>query len=179
MAKLSKKFTRAGQETMNDFSAIPAGEYIAQIYKSDYKQTKDQQGHFLSLQFKILEGDQKDRILFVNLNLDNKNEKTVEIANKELATIIDACGFPNTCDLEDSEELHNIPMQITVAVEPKSANNPAQNRIKMYKPAEGYAKPSLASNSGEASGESSVNQSQSSGEAEVKPIKKKTKISFD
>jgi len=68
----------------------------------------------------------------------NTNPTAVEIANKELATICDAVGKNH---IEDTEELHGIPMTIRVKKTPATANYPEGNEINGYAPAEGYAKP--------------------------------------
>ena len=55
---------------------------------------------------------------FKNLSIDNPNDQTVEIAERELNTIIeDGCGLKRD-DVEETEELHNIPMEIKVIVVP-------------------------------------------------------------
>jgi hypothetical protein len=111
-------------------SPIPAGDYAAHIVKSEFKETKAKNGHYLALQFKILEGEYKGRVLFSNLNLDNPNPVAVEIANKELNTI---CQAINLVGVEDSDELHQKPMTITVIIRKGDANYPDSNEIKGYK----------------------------------------------
>jgi len=121
--------TDGNTEGMTDFSPLPSGKYNAQIVKSEYKETKKKDGHYLSLQLKILDGTYKDRVLFENLNLDNPNPVAVEIANKALNSICQACG---AVGVEDSEELHGIPMMIKVRLKPKTATQPPSNDILFY-----------------------------------------------
>ena len=139
MAKLIQ-VANAGENTekMNDFSAIPVGNYTAQIVKSEFKPTKAKTGHYLQMQFKIVEGKFKGRVLFERLNLDNPNPIAVEIANKSLNTICDACG---KVGVEDSEELHGIPMTIVVSQTAATPTQPAGNEIKMFKKYEGNMEP--------------------------------------
>ena len=124
----SKANTEGNNETQGDFTALPAGEYTAQIVKSDFKDTKAGTGKYLQLQFKIIEGPEgvkaKGRVLFERLNLINPNPIAVEIANKSLNSICVACG---KAGVDDSDELHGIPMKITLKVEEASANYPASN----------------------------------------------------
>lgn len=140
MAKLPSAFNAnaEGQETMGDFSAIPAGDYLMAIKKSEMKKcketAKDPNGQYLQMQFEVLNGKYKGRMFFSNLNLINKNPQAVEIANKELATICKACGRPA---IEDSTELHGIPMMVTLSKTAGDANNPPKNDIKFYKNADG------------------------------------------
>lgn len=140
MAKLPSAFNSKEHEDMNDFSAIPADEYIAQVTKSEMvkcKSTaKDPDGSYLKLTFSILSGKYKGRNLWVQLNLINKNVQAVEIANKELGTI---CKAVNLVSITDSQELHGKPMRIKVGIKPASANFPEGNKISYYSKAEGSA----------------------------------------
>jgi len=164
MAKLPSSFTSEGKGDMNDFTTIPAGKYTAAIAKSAYKQNSKKTGHYLSLQFKILEGEFKDRVVFANMNLDNPNGETVEIAEKELATLTKACG---KVSIDDSEELHGIPVMIKVIVKPATANQAEKNEIKFYEPAKGYKKPS------------NPESGENTGDDPVRSTKTKRKVSFD
>ena len=121
--------TGENKEQLDDFTPIPAGKYVAQIKKSEFKATKAKTGHYLKLEFSIIDGEYKGRKLWENLNLDNPNPVAVEIANKTLNTICQAC---NKSGVQDSEELHGIPILITVKVNPASALHPASNSIKFY-----------------------------------------------
>ena len=81
---------------------------------------------------------------YINFNLDNPNPKAVEIANKELATICRAVGLVS---VEDSDELHGLPMECKAAIE-SGGDYPDKNVIKNYSAAEGYSKPPAKNNSG-------------------------------
>ena len=97
------------------------------------KKTKAGTGSYLTCQLVVLEGENKGRYIFNLLNLDNPNPVAVEIAQKELATICEACGID---EIEDSTELHGIPMAIRVVIKEGSGGYPPKNEIKMYKPAD-------------------------------------------
>lgn len=117
------------EQTMDDFSPIPAGEYPAVITESEIKATKSGDGQYLKLKIEIIEGEYQGRLIFTNLNLWNQNPKAAEIARRELATIAAATGKTGA---QDSAEFHNIPMIVKVSVEPGSGEYGPQNRIKMY-----------------------------------------------
>ena len=133
--------TEENSEGLGDRSALPAGDYLAHIIKSEMKETKEsikldnQSGFYLSIHYCILEGERKGRMFFANLNLKNKNPVAVEIANKELNSICQACDLQG---VEDSDELHQIPMCITLKVDPATAQWPEGNSITAYKPADEY-----------------------------------------
>lgn len=136
MAQLPSVFRAQDHEAMDDFTPIPANEYISQIVKSEVKDTKNKDGKRLVMQEKILEGEYKGRIVFIGLNIINPNSTAVEIAHKELRSICDACG---KAVVENSEELHMIPHKITVGIRPANANYPEQNVIKKYEALDGSA----------------------------------------
>lgn len=135
MPLLPKKAnTPDNNQTLDDRTPVPAGDYVAAIVKTEFKQTKQKNGHYLSIQFKILEGEYKGRSLFTNLNLDNPNPVAVEIANKELNSICQACNLQG---VEDSDQLLNIPILVSVKVTEPTPQYPAQNETTGYAPAEG------------------------------------------
>ena len=121
--------TEENAATLDDYSPIPSGRYPAMIVKSEYKKTKAGDGSYLQLNIKIHEGKHKGKMVFDRLNLNNPNPVAVEIANKALNTICQACG---KVGVQDSEELHGIPMTVTVRFKPETAANPASNDITYY-----------------------------------------------
>lgn len=142
MAKLPSQFNHEEHEKIGDFTPIPRGEYLAQVVESEIKMTKKAKesgkpadGQFISLKFKIIQGESEGRILFTNLNIINPNQQAVEIANRELATICEAMGLG---PIDETEELHGIPVVIRVEVSPETASQPARNEIKGYKSADGF-----------------------------------------
>ena len=130
MAMLPSVFNTSDYEASSGFEPIPAGIYLAEIIKTELKDTKDKTGKYLSVQFKIMEGEQTKRLIFCNLNLVNKNQQAVDIAQSELKSICLAVGFEG--ELEDSVDLHNIPLGIKVAIKPADSKWPASNTIKRY-----------------------------------------------
>ena len=114
---------------MDDFTPIPVGDYKAVITESEIKPTKAGDGQYLNLRVEIIKGEYQGRIIFVILNLWNPNPKAVEIANRELATIVAAVNKPGA---QNSEELHNIPMTVKVGIQPGQGEYGPSNRIKNY-----------------------------------------------
>ncbi len=130
MPKLPDSFnTSTNKEGLDDYTALPAGDVIAKITKSSYKQTKKKDGHYLQLIWKVDHGAHKGRTIFDNLNLDNPNPIAVEIANKCLNSI---CQAAEKVGVEDSEELHDIPIKLTLKVDKATAQNPESNSITAY-----------------------------------------------
>lgn len=125
MAKLGKAFDSSHHDDMNDgFDPMPAGVYKAMIVDSDYLKNSKKTGHYAKFQFKIIEGEFKGRFVWTNLNLDNPNTITVEIAQKELATLCRACG-KNV--VQDTTVLHGIPINMKIKIKPAKGDYPAGN----------------------------------------------------
>lgn len=130
MSMLPEVFNAKDNEKMGGFEPIPAGWYLAEVVKSEMKDTAAGTGKYLTCQLKILEGEYEGRYLFNLLNIVNSNSVAVEIAQKELASMCEACELD---EIEDSTELHGIAMAVRVVIKAASANYPAKNEIKAYR----------------------------------------------
>ena len=122
-----------------DFSALPAGDYSVLISSSEWKPAKSG-GQYLSLTLQVLEGPHQGRFLWHNLNLNHPTAQAAEIAQRELSAICRAVG---RMTIEDSEQLHDIPMIVKVAYIPPKDQWPEKNQIKQWKPAGSAAQPAL------------------------------------
>jgi hypothetical protein len=111
------------------FEPIPTGKYIAVITESGMKPTKTGNGHFLELTLEVVEGEYKGRKVWARLNLDNPNQTAVKIAQSELSAI---CRSVNVMQPQDSVELHNLPMEITVKCRKREDTDEITNEIKGY-----------------------------------------------
>lgn len=130
MAMLPNVFTASNVEA-EDNDLLPEGWYTAQIVKSEIKDTSTQ-GKYLSLHFKIVEGDHAKRMVFANLNIVNANPTTVKIANQHLKKICEALGLD---EVEDTAELHGQDLQIKVKTQAATSNYPAKSDVKDFKAA--------------------------------------------
>jgi hypothetical protein len=122
-------FDARNVEPTADFEPIPSGKYLAMIVSSETKPTKSGNGSYLQLTFQILDGPFKNRLLWARLNLVNANATTVQMAQAELSAICRAIGVmaPN-----DSVELHNLPLLITVRCKKRADTGEVQNEIRGY-----------------------------------------------
>jgi len=116
-------------EPTADFEHVPAGRYIAEITDSDMRDNSKGTGEYLWLEFTILDGPYAGRKLWAQLNLVNPSTQAVEIAQRELSAI---CHASDKLRVQDSMELHNIPMEINVKVKSDPEYGP-QNVIRSYK----------------------------------------------
>lgn len=109
---------------------VPAAWYNAVMDKSEMKPTKDGTGARLEMQFKIIDGQFANRKIFEGLNLQNSNPVAQEIAYKQLSAIAHAV---NVLLVEDSQQLHNIPLKLKVGLKAATGQYEAKNEIKAYK----------------------------------------------
>lgn len=115
---------------MQTFDALPEGQYVVIATSSEMKPTKTGNGKYLQFTLEVLDGPYKNRKLFARLNLVNQNQMAVDIAQRELGAICKAVGIikPN-----DSAELHNKPMLVSVGVEIDDKKREG-NVIRKYEP---------------------------------------------
>ena len=136
MARFDTSFDANSVEPTTAYELLPAGKYRAQIVESEMRVTRNGMGQFLWLMLDILEGEQKGRKIFDQLNLVNPNPTTVEIAQRTLSAICHATGKMH---VSDSEELHLIPMTIQVKVKPPKNGYGESNAIAYLPPEKGAA----------------------------------------
>ena len=126
MAQL--KFNAAEIDTTSR-DAIPSGTYEAVVTDSEMKATKNGLGMGINLTFEILsEGPAKGRKVFAWINYEHPKVEAQRIGREELASLCTAVGIAN---LDDTVQLHNLPLLITVGLD---KNDPTRNVIKAYKP---------------------------------------------
>jgi hypothetical protein len=124
---------------MQEFGLMPSIWYLGHIKKSEIKKTKAGTGLRLNMQV-VVEGseadgfkedacEQKGRIVFIGLNIENPSAQAVEISQRELASIASACGVG---ELEDSDELHDISFGFKLGVEKGNDGYEDKNVIKKY-----------------------------------------------
>ena len=135
------------QQDLNDaakdeYALIPKGEYVAEITRSEIKdfhwQNSGAVGKSLSLMFRIIEGEYAGRVVWDNPQLSNSEyDSFVKDGHKRLAQIAAACSITS---LNDSTQVHDIPMTIVLAVEvSKDERYDDKNIIKKVLPLAGGA----------------------------------------
>ena len=132
MANLSQVFN-LNEVPEDDYAVLPAGEYTAQIVRSEMKETRSGNGMYLELRVQILDDPYTGRLVFDRLNLVNPNEVAVKIAQRSLSDLCKAIGLDESP--EDSEELHGKEFTVVLSVEEANGDFPESNRVKKYKAA--------------------------------------------
>ncbi len=129
MAKF--KFNAEKYEPTQSFKAIPEGEYIGKVIKSSKHAAKSGKGHYLKIVTRIEEGDYKGHSVFDNLNVKHSNEAAQDIARRRLSALCHACGI---LTIDDTEELHDIPIKIVVSYIEADGKQKASNDVRNYLP---------------------------------------------
>lgn len=119
-------------ELPGDFEVIPAGKYPLQLIESDIKPTKNGQGKLFTYKTEIVDGEQKGRFIFGQLNLQNPNPTATKIGQSEFAAIRLVTDTPNP---EDTADLHFKAFEAVVKIEPAKGEYKARNAIDWAKTA--------------------------------------------
>lgn len=110
--------------------AIPAGWYNAKITASEMKPTKDNEGSYLQIEATIIDGAHAGRKLFDRMNLANKSQVAVEIAQARLSAY---CHATNVINLQHTTQLHEIPFTVKVRLKPADGQYDESNEISAVK----------------------------------------------
>jgi len=130
MAQLGQEFDASNYDPTKDPDLYQAGDYRACITASEIKATKDGHGKYAALTFQFLDPPYKNRKMWVNLNLWHQDVTVKGYAERDMRKIQNATGVTK---LKDTNELHNIPILITVQIAKDKLGN-VVNKIKTYKP---------------------------------------------
>lgn len=134
MASLNGTFDATEVAPAVPLEVLPPGKYLAHLIESEMLPTKAGDGQLLKLVWEVLEGPSARRKIFDQLNLVNRNEQTVEIAQRTLSAICHAVGHVH---VSDSEQLHFKPLIVTLKVQPAGpdkygVNRDARNKVAGY-----------------------------------------------
>jgi len=129
---LGGEFDTSQEDAATGFEALKAGWYPVQIEAAEIKDTKAKTGKYLKVEMTVLESEKgyAGRKLFPNINLINPNETAVEIGQRELAALGQACGLAS---LQATEELVGKIIQVRVKVRKGNDEYEADNEVTAYK----------------------------------------------
>ena len=103
---------------------VQPGTYEAVITESETRPCRNGQGLGINLTFEILSEAAKGRKVWYWINYLHPKAEAQRIGQEELARICKAVGIGH---LDDTVQLHNIPMMITVALD---KDDPTRNTVK-------------------------------------------------
>jgi hypothetical protein len=139
MASLNFSYTES--DLPKGYEILPAGNYTAQIIKSEIKQNKNGNGTRLSLCFQIVDGDFTGRTIFHDVTLSNDNPTAEKIGREQLASLCAAVGKNN---VHDSGELHDTPLQIRLGIKKDPSGQYEDRNVISRFEASAMARPAVA-----------------------------------
>lgn len=130
-AGLGQMFNAQDHEPTGDFENLPIGWYQVVMTESEEKPNANSPGSHILLTYEVTAPQQfAGRKLWERLNLNNQNPKAVEIAQRTLSAI---CHATNVLQLQDTMQLHGIPMDVKVGLTKPQDGYEQRNEIKSYK----------------------------------------------
>lgn len=134
MANLN--FDAASVEPSTALDPVPSAWYRGYMSKSEIVPTKNQDGAFIEAWFTITEPKEyAGRKVPDRINIQNKNPVAVEIGYRTLSAI---CHSVGVLQVQDTQQLHNMPLEFKVSLRPAGYGNNGQyydasNEIKGYR----------------------------------------------
>ena len=114
MAQLLQAFNAQQFDPTQGGGSLPVGRHPCIIESSEVKANKANDGGYLQLNVKLIDGPQTGATGAYRLNLYHSNPQTAEIAHRQLSAICHCVGVFN---VQDSSQLHNIPFIIEVGLQ--------------------------------------------------------------
>jgi len=114
MAQLLQAFNAQQFDPTQGGGSLPVGRHPVVIESSEVKANKANDGGYLQLNLKLIDGPQTGTTGAYRLNLYHSNPQTAEIAHRQLSAICHVVGVFN---VQDSAQLHNIPFIIEVGLQ--------------------------------------------------------------
>ena len=126
-------FNAADGDTSDSFGLVPKGTYDLTLVKAEKKKGTKPGAKYVDCQIKVIGGDYAKRMIFLKLNLENKNPQTVEISEKLLRQLMLSCGVPTLKDKWDLSKLINVPAKGRVGIQKGNEDYPDdQNKIQAF-----------------------------------------------
>jgi hypothetical protein len=124
-------------EPAQDFSPIPAGTYNVVPVEFTLTDTKENGGKYIKARFDVSDGPYANRVIWENINIQNRNETAVSIGKKTIASLLGAVGIntkqPTTMGLIRSTIGKRVAAKVAVEQD-KTGKYGDQNRIKAILP---------------------------------------------
>ena len=114
MAQLLQAFNAQQFDPTQGGGSLPVGRHPCIIESSEVKANKANDGGYLQLNVKLIDGPQTGATGAYRLNLYHSNPQTAEIAHRQLSAICHCVGVFN---VQDSQQLHNIPFIVEVGLQ--------------------------------------------------------------
>lgn len=122
--QLIQAFNAQQYDPTQGVGSLPIGKHPVIVESSEVKANKANDGGYLQLNLRIIDGPQQGTTGAYRLNLYHSNQQTVEIAHRQLSAI---CHVIGVFQVTDSSQLHNLPFLVEVGPQ---KNDPAYTEVK-------------------------------------------------
>lgn len=110
----------------SDREPIPAGNYPIELTESDIVPTKNGKGQLFKYTTQVSDGEQKGRLVYGQMNLQNENPQAQEIGQSEFAALRTLTGVMSP---DDTQDFHYKQFTAVVIIEPAKGEYKAKNAI--------------------------------------------------
>ena len=122
-------FDARAVEPPKSYEPIPANWYKVVVASAEERATKAMTGSYIRLELEVIEGEYAGRRVYENLNTENENQTTKDIAIRQFGSL---CRAIQTFTLRDLSDLYNKPFMAKVGIKPARDGYEASNRINQY-----------------------------------------------
>lgn len=122
--QLIQAFNAQQYDPTQGVGSLPIGKHPVIVESSEVKANKANDGGYLQLNLRIIDGPQQGTTGAYRLNLYHTNQQTVEIAHRQLSAI---CHVIGVFQVNDSSQLHNLPFLVEVGPQ---KNDPQYTEVK-------------------------------------------------
>ena len=159
--QLLQPFDARNFDPSQSAGSLPVGKHPVIIYEASIETNKAQNGGFLQLMLKIIDGPNAGQTGPYRLNLYNASAQAVDIAHRQLSAL---CYVTGVFQVQDAQQLFNIPFMIEVGMqkgeeaaakgyteirrvfdrngnEPKAQGGQQQPQGQQQQPAQGFQQP--------------------------------------
>ncbi len=113
---------------------IPAGDYLIQMVSQEIKPTKDGTGITLQCQYKVVEGEYENRVIFGNFNIRNRSAQAQTIGIGQFKGLCQVCGIEFEDAKHDASILLHVPFLAKIGFGKTTDQYPdPKNEIKAFK----------------------------------------------
>jgi len=123
------RFDAKKHEPTTSVTALPSGDYQVVVKSSALKASKAGTSEYLQLQLQVVDGEYRGYIIFDQLIVVHDNPIVTDIANRRLSAL---CHATNQLLLEDTNQLHGIPVIATVSFVEKTEKWGEKNDVRNY-----------------------------------------------
>lgn len=112
--QLIQSFDATQYDPAQSVGSLPVGKHPVVIESGEVKATKSNDGGFLQLNLRVIDGPHTGATGAYRLNLYNNNQKAVAIANQQFSAVCHAIGVYK---VDTTEQLQGIPFVVEVGLQ--------------------------------------------------------------